>query len=158
MAAKVGSSFTVQGRLFSPGSYLGSDITFSDLVSSAATSPAVDYAYTSDEFLVVWAYWTTGVNSTIISQRITYAGEKIRANINIAQGHDTVSDYDPDLANNIARNECLAGGFFADNSSVAAGRSGDYLAAADDITLLGNRELYGWLLGNRNYIPQIYKP
>jgi hypothetical protein len=310
---KSGANFSVHGRLFSPGSYLGSDITFSDLASSAATPPAVDYAYTSDEFLVVWAYWASGVNSSIISQRITYDGMKIGANITIQQGHDTISAYDPDLAYNLSRDEYLVaftrldtaapggpnkdifgwrlthdqvklgnelqisyltpnelhpsvaalptaspesgcymvayqtdfydtnhnyedsdvwgqvvsgdgtlrypgayfviqgtnayetlpaiassqdshdfmvawtatyppdyvlsnivartvypdsttqaaywlGGFFANNASVAAGRRGDYLAAADDLTLFGNRDLYGRLLGNRVFMPQIIKP
>jgi hypothetical protein len=310
---KAGTSFSVHGRLFSPGSYLGSDITFSDLAGSAATPPAVDYAYTSDEFLVVWAYWASGVNSSIISQRLTYDGLKVGTNITIMQGHDTISAYDPDLAYNLARNEYLVaytrldtnapggpnkdifgwrlthdqlklgselqisyltpdelhpsvaalptaspesgrylvayqtdfydtshnfidndvwgqivlgdgtlvfpgayfviegteaheampavassqssndflvtwtatyapdyvfssigartvypnattqaadwvGGFFANNSSVAAGRYGDYLSAADDITLFGNRDLYGRFLGNRIFMPQIIKP
>jgi hypothetical protein len=302
---KVGTDFTVHGRLFSPGSYLGSDISFSTLASSAATPPAVDYAYTSDEFLVVWAYWSSGVNSSIISQRITYDGTKVGANFTIMQGHDSISDYNPDIAYNLARNEYLVvytrldtaapggpnkdifgwrlthdqvklgselmiayftpqelaprvaalptaspesgrylvayqitystgdsdiwgqvvlgdgtvqpaniviqgtnayetmpavagsqashdflvtwtanyppsyafysieastvhldgsklaanwvGGVFADNSSVAAGRGGDYLAAAEDTTLFGNRDLYGRLLGNRIYLPLILK-
>jgi len=307
-----GTNFTVHGRLFYPGTYLGSDITFSDLASSAYTPPAVDYAYSSDEFLVVWAHWG-GPPSSIISQRITYDGLKEGANITIMEGHDTISAYDPDLAYNLSRNENLVaytrldtnatggpnkdifgwrlthdqlkfnnelqisyltpdelhpsvaalpsdmpeggrymvayqvdfhdtshnyldsdtwgqivtgdgtvmfpgayfviqgteahetmpaiasglnardflatwtaayppdyvfsnivsrtinkygtrqaanglGGFFANNSSVASGRGGDYLAAADDVTLFGNRDLYGMLLGNRVYLPQIKKP
>jgi len=312
-----GTNFTVHGKLFSPGSYLGTDITINDLVSpsSAATPPAVDYAYTSDEFLVVWALWAGGANSSIISQRVSFDGLKIGGNFIVAQGGGTISAYDPDVAYNLARNEYLVvytrldtiapggpnkdifgwriayspnglvklgneiqvsyltpqesrpavaalptpgpesgrylvayqttfndtqgshldddiwgqivlgdgtlvfpgqyfviqgseayetepavaasqashnfqvtwtaasppayaltsimartvnpdgsklaadwvGGFFANYSSVAAGRGGDYLAAAEDTTLFGNRDLYGRLLGTRIYIPTIKK-
>lgn len=309
---KAGTNFTVHGKFFSPGSYLSDDITFSDLPSNAVTPPAVDYAYTPDEFLVVWAYWGAGLNSSIMSQRITYEGVKQGLNYTIAQGQGTVSAYNPALAYNLARNEYLVvytrldtnaaggpnkdifgwrlrydqvkqgselqisyltpdelqpsvaviptaapesgrylvayqvdfydtshnyedsdvwgqivqgdgtlmfpgayfviqgteahetmpavagsqsshdflvtwtatnppdyiissiiartvypngskltaywmGGFFGNNSSVAAGRGGDYLAAADDITLFGNRDLYGRLMGNRANLPLVVK-
>ena len=308
---KTGTSFTVHGKLFAPGSYLGSDIIFSDQASNAATPPAVDYAYTSNEFLVVWAFWS-GAPSGITSQRVSFDGVKLYGNINLVVGQGSVSAYDPDLAYNVARNEYLLvftrldtsapggpnkdifgwrlshdqqklgieleisyltpqehspavaalpttspesgrymvayqvdfldenrnfidddiwgqivlgdgtimfpgayfviqgtdafesdpaitssqaskdflvtwtasptpdhlfkgigartvnkdgsklpanwlGGVFADYSSVAAGRGGDYLVAAEDTTLFGNRDLYGRLLGNRTYIPQVRK-
>ncbi len=311
---QVGASFTVHGKVFAPGTYQSDDLTINDPLSSsnAATPPAVDYDYTSDEFLVVWAHWAGGVNSSILSQRVRYDGLKIGSNFVVAQGQGTVSAYDPDVAYNLARNEFLVvytrldtnvpsgpnrdifgwrvahdqngqvkvgseiqvsylspqenhpsvaalptpgpesgrylvayqttfydtggvfidddiwgqivhgngtlmfpnayfviqgteayetlpavaasqdsrnflvtwtgsdpshilysimartvnpdstkllaywlGGFFADNSSVAAGRGGDFLAVADDLTLFGNRDLYGMLLGNRVYIPQV---
>ncbi len=304
---KVGANFTVHGRVFSPGAILGSDITISNNASSAATPPSVDYADTADEFLVVWAYWSSGVNSSILSQRISYVGGAIGANFIVSQGLNSLSAYDPDVAYNLARNEYLVvytrldtnaqggpnkdifgyrltydevklgseiqiayftpqelhpvvaalptaapesgrylvayqitystgdsdlwgrivagdgtplapgniviqgteayetvpaiacsqagrsflvtwkaayppsyafpgimartvnpdgtslaptwlGGVFADIPSVAAGRGGEYLVAAEDTTLFGNRDLYGRLMGNRNYIPRISNP
>ena len=308
---QTGASFTVHGKLFSPGSYLGNDIEINDAlnVSNAATPPAVDYAYTSDEFLVVWAHWAGGNNSSIYSQRVRFDAVKIDGNFIIAQGQGSISAYDPDVAYNLARNEYLVvytrldtnapdgpnkdifgwriayspgglvklgseifvayltqqdhhpavaalptpapesgrylvayqmtwndnsdydiwgqivfgdgslmydryfsiqstqayetmpavaasqasgnflvtwtassppyifksimartvnpdstkladnplGGFFADYSSVDAGRGGDFLVAAEDTTLFGNRDLYGMLAGNRVFIPQINK-
>jgi hypothetical protein len=301
-----GADFTVHGRLFFPSSYLGSDINFSDQASNSTTPPAVDYSYSSDEFLVVWAYWTTSVNSSIHSQLINATGLKLGSNLTIFSGHDSLSAYDPDIAYNIARNEYLIvytrldtaapggpnkdifgwrvthdviklgseleiayftpqelqpsvaavstdapesgrylvayqitystgdsdvwgqlvlgdgsiegstieiqstgayetnpaivgslsshgfmvawtdtyppdyifssilarsvnqngtmlaaywlGGFFADNSSVAAGSGGNFLSTADDVSLFGNRDLYGSLLGNRIYLPMLRKP
>ena len=298
-----GANFNVHGRLFYPGTLLGNDISFSDSYSSSATPPAVSFANTSDEFLVVWSLWS-GAPSSIIGQRLTYDGVKLGGNLVIAPGHDTLSNYDPDIAYNISRNEYLLvytrldtnapggpnkdifgwrlthdviklgseleiafytpqennpsvaalptaapesgrylvayqitydigdsdiwsqvvygdgtvtpqlviqgtnafetlpavaaspsgrnflvtwtsspapdhiftnilastvslqnvvspvrylGGFFAGSSSVVAGRQGDFLSAADDITLFGNRDLYGRLLGNRIFLPVTVK-
>jgi hypothetical protein len=49
------------------------------------------------------------------------------------------------------------GGLFADNPRLAAGAHGDFLAVFDDVPLTVDSGIYGQLVGNRVYIPILWK-
>jgi hypothetical protein len=117
------------GTIMYPGAYLVIEGT-----EAHETMPAVASSPTSHDFLVTWtaAYAPDFIITSIEARTVYPNASKLSTN--------------------------WAGGFFAYNSSVAAGRGGDYLAAADDISLFGNRDLYGRFFGNRIYLPQIFKP
>ena len=104
---KTGPAFYVVGRLFEPGVSTSSDITFNDNGASNFVQPAVAFASTSNEFLVVWAYQPYGGNYSILAQRLSWSGGKIGGNTTIAPGEGVIYNYDPDLAYNPARNEYL---------------------------------------------------
>jgi hypothetical protein len=101
-----GLQFSAHGRLFTPGGALGQEITFGVSDSSNYVYPAVAYSSTSNEFLVVWATQPSGGNYSILAQRVSNTGEKL-GGYTIAQGHDSVNNYDPDVAYNPSRNEYL---------------------------------------------------
>ncbi len=64
-----------------------------------------------------------------------------------------------ELNGSLAVEKELAAGLFADRSSLAAGGTGDYLLAFQDPNLFVpvTLDIWGRLLGNRNYLPVIMK-
>ncbi len=105
-------------------------------ISTAAedqSNPAVAGNESAQQYLVAWTQsFQLLANTTIHGMAFSMGGN--------AMSQDTV-----------------LGGLFGDHAAVASGWGGDYLAAFDDQPLLGDRDIYGQLWGNRLFLPLVVK-
>jgi len=105
-----GTRPNIRGRRVSAtGQLQGSEITVGAGAALATrTQPAVDYAYTSDQYLVVWERHVWGaVANDIEGQVLSNLGTPEGSNFLIAEGTWSASHERPDLAYNRSRNEFL---------------------------------------------------
>ncbi|MFQ5859867.1 MAG: hypothetical protein ACE5LU_30090, partial [Anaerolineae bacterium] len=105
-----GTRPNIRGRRVSAtGQLQGSEITVGTGAALAIrTQPAVDYAYTADQYLVVWERHVSGsVANDIEGQVLSNSGAPVGSNFLIAGGTWSASHERPDLAYNRSRNEFL---------------------------------------------------
>ncbi|MFQ5593201.1 MAG: hypothetical protein ACE5HA_03545 [Anaerolineae bacterium] len=105
-----GTRPNIRGRRVSAtGQLQGGEITIGTGAALAVrTQPAVDYAYTADQYLVVWERHVSGsVSDDIEGQVLSNSGAPEGSNFLIAEGTWSASHEGPDLAYNRSRNEFL---------------------------------------------------
>lgn len=96
-------------RVSATGELQGSEITIGTGPALAVrTTPAVDYAYTEDQYLVGWERHVSGsVSNDVEGQVLSSSGAFEGSNFLIAEGTWSASHERPDLAYNRSRNEFL---------------------------------------------------
>lgn len=98
------------------------------------TNPAVAGSEAGQQHLVAWTQdYTSGM--------VVFPGIGVR----------TVS------SNGDLGTETRLGGWNADHAAVASGPLGDFLVALDDLVAITGWNIYGWLWGNRVYLPLVVR-